>query len=121
MLVLGRLRTRAFDAGWCRRDPHPFGWNWAKDKMHPAAWSLVLEMFFATRQVRIVLSADRTELWVEVKERRWKGFSFAWRANVIGDRALYFIALTRLMIAQYDRSMMSSLWNQARSIMMSNV
>lgn len=58
---------------------------------------------------------------MEVKERRWKGFSFAWRANVIRDRAIYFIALTRLMIAQYGLSIMSSLWNKARSIMMSNV
>ena len=37
---------------------------------------------------------------MKAKDRRWKGFSFAWRANVIRDRAIFFIALTRLLIAQ---------------------
>ena len=58
---------------------------------------------------------------MKVEEKRWKGFSFAWHANVIRDRAIYFIAPTRLMIAQDGLSKMLSLWNQAGSILMSNV
>ncbi len=51
-----------------------------------------------------------------MEERRREGFSSAWRANVIWERALYVIALTRLMVEQYDLSMMSSLWNNVRSM-----
>lgn len=72
--------------------------------MHPGAFSLASNIIFAERQVWTELGSDR-----EVKARRRKGFSFAWRANDIGDRALLFIALTRLVIDQYALSMMSSL------------
>ena len=58
MWVFGHLRTRAFDAGQCKMDPHPFGWNWVKDKMHLAACSLFLEMSLAARQFRIGSSFD---------------------------------------------------------------
>lgn len=91
--------------------------------MHPAACLLALESFVRTRRISIVSSSgwDGLEMEVQVNERRREGFSFAWHANVIRDRAIYFIALTRSMIAQFDLSMMSSSWNQAKSILMSNV
>lgn len=70
-LVFARLPRLAFDAGWCRTGPLPFGLSWATDKMRLAAFSVTFVIILAQRSVRMVLNPSK-EGWsvVEVKGRR---------------------------------------------------